>query len=195
MKKLDIIFDSDDVLADTNSEALSIYNTEYNDNLNVTDIKSWNLSDYTKPGSDIEKIFKQEKFFRNLKPVRGSVEIVNLLASEGHNLYVATSSPFEGYRDKGLWLQETYPQIPKGRIAMLDCKYLLDADIILDDALHNLSPTKCKFPIIFDQPWNRTGAEGLIRAYDWFDFYDEIIQRIKIGYSYKELLDFRELPF
>lgn len=188
MKKLDIILDSDGVLADTHTLILDKYNWEYGDNLTIEHITDWNLEKFTKPGSDILKYFSKRGFFMQPDPCPGAVEVVNELCADGHNIYVATSSPKEGYEDKELWIRRHFPKIPKRNITMIHTKHLLTGDILLDDGLHNLRPTNCRHPIVMDQPWNRKDANGLVRVLDMWDFYSTVLL-IANGCSYEELLE------
>ena len=189
MKKLQIVFDVDGVLADTQTEVLNRYNSEYGLQLSLEDITCWDLTRIQKPGTDVIKYFTQPGFFACLKPIKGSQEIVDCLAAAVDELFVATSSPIEGLADKALWVRKYFPQIPPENIILITRKDMLLGDIILDDALHNLYPTNFRFPIVFDQPWNKSG-KGLIRAYDWYHFF-EIVQKIREDYSYDKLLNKR----
>ena len=191
MKKLQIVFDIDGVLADTQTEILARYNKEYGLNYSLNDITCWNLEKIQKPGTDMIKYFKEPGFFASLKPVKGAQEIIECLSSIGDELFVATSSPIEGLVDKVLWVREHFPQIPSDNICLITRKDILCGDIILDDALHNLHPTNFKYPIVFDRPWNRKGGNGFIRVYDWYHFY-EVVQKIREGCFYSELLEDRQ---
>lgn len=188
--KLQIILDQDGVLADTQSELIKRYNAEYGLKYTCDDITEWDLNKIQQPNTDIQKYFLQRGFFRSLKPIKDAQEIISLLTLMGDELFVATASPIEGMVDKVLWIKKYFPFIPGKNIILINRKDMLCGDIILDDALHNLSPTKVKFPIIYDRPWNRKDGKHLIRVYNWFDFF-EVVQQIRQGYNYKEIYDER----
>jgi 5'(3')-deoxyribonucleotidase len=188
---LDITFDCDGPLANTQQEVLNRYNKEYGLNYKMEDIVCWDLTKIQKPGTDMCKYFTQPGFFRHLTPVKNAQKVVSMLLAQGHEVFVATASPVEGMSDKVLWLGEHYPVIPRKNISLIERKDKLTGKIILDDGLHNLKPCNFEYPIVYDAPWNRDGAEGLVRVYDWFDFY-EVVQKISRGYTYEQLLMERE---
>lgn len=185
-KKLRIYLDQDGVLADTQTEILKRYNQEYGLNFTLDDIYCWDLNKIQKKGTDMTKYFKAEGFFNSLEPIEGAKEIVKLLAEIiGDEVIIATVSPKEGEKDKRIWLKNHFPFISRENILMVDDKSHLIGDILVDDGLHNLENSMCEFPIVFDQPWNRS-TDKYIRVYDWLDLY-EVIQQIRLGQSYEEI--------
>jgi 5'-nucleotidase len=191
MKKLRIFFDIDGVLADTQTEVLNRYNEEYGLDYSLEDITCWDLTKVQKPGTDMTKYFNEPGFFASLKPLKGARSVVNGLSMMGDELFVASASPIEGFVDKVLWVKENFPQIPLDNVSLITRKDILCGDIILDDGLHNLSPTNFEYPIVFDQPWNRSGGQDFVRAYDWYHFF-LLVAKIRKGYTYSQLLEENE---
>lgn len=181
MKKLSIFLDMDGVLADTHSELLKRYNSEYGLDLKKDDLTAWDLSQIQKEGTSLTKYFNMPGFFASLPVYEGAQKGVKALSSiKCIELFVATVSTKVGYSEKERWLQRHFPEIPKNNIVFTARKDMLAGDIIIDDALHNVCPTNCKHAILFDQPWNRTKAEcnvfsnvkccnKIFRAYSWND--------------------------
>lgn len=48
-------------------------------------------------------------------------------------------------------------------------KDLLHVDFLLDDALYNIEASPAKYPVVFNQPWNRAG-EGYLRVSTYKEF-------------------------
>lgn len=175
MKRLRIILDCDGVLADTVKKVLLLYNNEYGLNFKREDIVTWDMCKIQKPGTNLTKYFTQKGFFRNLEPMKDAQKYAKALKEDGHELFVATASPLEGLEDKLIWLRENYEFIPQQNIIFAERKDLLSADIILDDGLHNLVNSQCRFKVVFDQPWNRED-NNFLRVYNWEEFYRLVCQ-------------------
>lgn len=185
MRKLKIILDSDEVLAQTMRKVLHLYNKEYGQNFGYDDVLCWDLSKIQLPGTDMQKYFTYPNFFADLEPMKDSQEYVGLLLEQGHDVLVATASSLEGMVDKKVWVNKHFG-IPLKNIFVIDRKDVLAGDIILDDGIHNLTSACCGYPILFDRQWNKN-EPGFVRALDWPHFY-ELVQKISEGYSYMDLL-------
>lgn len=153
MRKLDIILDCDCVLAKTIERVLELANERYGLSLKVQDVRQWDLSVLAK--EDIISLFDTPGFCRHLEVMEGAQAAVDELIRQGHNVYVATATPLSGIGDRADWFKEFFPQIKRRNVSYIECKELLQGDILLDDGLHNIATTKVSFPVIFDQPWNQ----------------------------------------
>jgi 5'-nucleotidase len=177
MKQLQIILDSDGVIANTTERVLELYNKEYQCHLTKEQIVDWDLSLFQKEGTDIFKYFKIPGFFRHLPIMKDAQYFIRKLIEDGHDVVIATASPKVAIIDKIEFFEEYFPFIPYENIIPITRKDLLVGDIMLDDAPHNLKTSKCKYPVIFDNPWNRN-TEGkyeflkkLKRVHSWEEFY------------------------
>ncbi len=108
-----IAIDLDEVLADYVNTFLDYHNATYKTSFNKQQIKEyawWKLFNCTK-----EEIIKraynfyETKYFRNLRPIRGSIEAVSILA-RNHNLSVITSRPSDIKQETLTWLNRYFPQ-------------------------------------------------------------------------------------
>lgn len=179
MKSLQIILDSDGVLVDPITKLLKLYNEEYGENLQLSDIKDWDLTKFQREGTDILKYFRQDGFFRDLELIEGADYYIKKMIDDGHDVVIATSSPKEGIVDKIDNIMENLPFIEEDRIIPITRKFLLAGDIILDDAFHNLINTKCKYPVIYNWEWNKTIPDKysalnsrVSRVNNWEEFYE-----------------------
>lgn len=178
MKKLKIILDVDDTIADTTKYLLNRANKEYGTNIVKEDIYDWNL-DIVFPDINLRKFFNEEGFFFNLKPYEDAIYYTKKLIEEGHEIIITTASPMNGFKDKALWLQKYFPHIPEKNLILAWRKECVYGDVMLDDGLHNITSSICDYPIIYDQPWNRKVQGDYKRVYNWKEFYD-LIQSICI---------------
>lgn len=164
MRKI-IAIDQDQVLADLLTVWLKRYNQDYNDNLDNDDIKSWNIDKYVKCG---EKIFDYLDYdlFRNLPVIEHSQEVVKKL-SEKYEVYVVTTATVipKTLNAKIEWLNEHFPFIPNENIVLCGSKSIIKADIMIDDAVHNLENFD-GWGLLFDAPHNRN-ENKFLRMNGW----------------------------
>ncbi|WCK56981.1 hypothetical protein PP175_27715 (plasmid) [Aneurinibacillus sp. Ricciae_BoGa-3] len=188
MKPLQLILDADDVCADTTQKALDWYNRKNQTDIKIEQVLDWDLSLVQKPGTNIASCFEQPGFFRELPVKEMAPFYIQKLIEDGHNVVIATSSSKNGIMDKIDWFEEHFPFIPFQNIIPITRKDLLKGDIMLDDAPHNLKTSQCRYPVIFDNYWNRNTEgsyaflKGLKRIYSWKEFYEfvcEVAQKEK----------------
>lgn len=177
MRKLQIILDSDEVIAHNIDLLLEKYNGEYGTSLTKDELHEWDLTTVQKEGTNILKYFNQPGFFRHLPVMKDAQKIIKQLIEDGHDVVIATSSPKNGILDKIEFFEEYFPFIPFSHIIPITRKDLLKGDIMLDDAPHNLEVSSCRYPVIFDNLWNRNiekhpFLKGLKRIHSWEEFYD-----------------------
>lgn len=176
--KLRILVDMDSVLAQDVKYALKLYNQEYKTNLTMRDIKGWDIDNYVPKGTSILKYFFEPGFFDKLEPMPNSRKVVKKLIEEGHEIIIATASPASGVFDKINWLKEYYPFIPEENFVSIKKKYLLQADIILDDAAHNLENASVIYPVMFYAYHNKDNNDFL-KVHNWNEFYDFVQKIVK----------------
>ena len=170
-KKFTIILDIDDTTADTCASLLFEANSKFGTNYKKEDIFDWNL-DTSFPGKNMCQFFEQENFFLNLKPMDGAVHYTKKLIEDGFEIIITTASPINGFKDKALWMQKHLPHIPEKNLILAWRKEVVKGDIMLDDALHNITTSICKYPIVFAQPWNKNTPSKYRRVSSWKEFYE-----------------------
>lgn len=189
MRPLTIFSDMDGVMVDFVGRVLQLYNQEYGTNYVHVNVKEWNMNNLELPGTDINKHWRQKNFFNHLTPMKDAPFYVRALIEDGHQFFVTTSSPITGFEDKVESLQKHFSKVAiPDNLVFVHRKDVLCGDIILDDGLHNLRNSQCRYPIVFDQPWNREGADDLLRVHSWEEFY-KLVRLISVyNHSYAELL-------
>lgn len=174
--KLRILVDMDGVMAQDLKYAIKLYNEEYSADITMRDLKGWDIDNYVPEGTSILKYFYQPGFFNKLEPMPNSRRILKKLFDEGHEIIIATASPDVGVYDKISFLKQYYPWLPEENFVSIKKKYLLHADVILDDAAHNLESASVTYPIMFYAYHNKDNHD-FIKVYDWKEFYN-FIQKI-----------------
>lgn len=191
MKKfhLRIGIDVDDVLFDCVPYAIKLANEKYNYNppLNVEEITAWGGGEGR--GNIILEFFNDAEFFKS-QPVRaGAQDFIRKLTEKADVFFTTAMYPqFMGIRAKQL--MDTFPEVDPKNIIMGSRKDMIDVDILLDDAAHNILSTSAAYPVIMRQPWNGhlTGMLG-VNNYDEFLHLINVIQN-----SYTENIVYKGEP-
>lgn len=163
--------DLDGVLLSLLPEWLSVYNDEYNDNLQPEDITHWDTHRFVKSrcGFDVYDLLDTTGLFLHAKPVEGAIRAVRRLQREGHEILIVTALP-PGERvayEKLRWLNYWLSEVPRDNIVFATRKELVQGDVLIDDAPHNIEKERETggHGIIFDRPYNQE-VEGP-RLMDW----------------------------
>lgn len=158
--------DLDNVLNDLNNKWLHLYNSIHNDNLKLEDIKGWYIHKYTKIGTKFYDYLNDE-LFKILDPLPYAIEVTEKL-SEKHELYIVTATAPQHLRTKAKWLEKYYPHIPLKNLISTQRKDLVNVDLLIDDAPHNI----INFPnktIVIDYAWNRNLDKEYTRVKNWLE--------------------------
>jgi len=188
--------DLDEVLAGVLPELIKYHNDKYNTNFEKEQFNSfdlWKIWNCTKEES-LERVFDfyNSKYFRNIQPVEGSQEAIDIL-SKKHDLVVITSRA-SVVKDKSIeWLSNYFPdkfskacftspwyEEESGYEKAQACKEL-KVKVHIDD---NLSfARKCSENgtkvLLYNQPWNQLDKsdslpENMKRVYSWNDIVEKI---------------------
>ena len=167
--KMRVILDSDDVLFPCNEVAVDHLNKAEGTAYTLNDIKRWGFL-----GNKLDKrlsYFKDPSFIRNLQPYWNAQMFVAELAKMAE-IFVATSGdPFcAGERVNSIIRH--FPEINPENILIGNRKDLLQADVLLDDGVHNLTHSQAKYPVLYRRPWNEdtTGVLAVSNYYEFLQF-------------------------
>ena len=165
-KLLKVVLDCDDVLYTCNQEAINKLNNEYSTNFKKEDISSWGLMnnelDYRM------KYFSDPEFIGKLSLYPGAKEFVRAL-SKIAEIFICTNVKPDCAGVRIASIINNFPEIDPGNILIGGRKDLLHADVLLDDAVHNLTGANVTYPVLFRQPWNRE-TTGLISVSSYGEF-------------------------
>ena len=172
-----ILIDMDEVMINTVSCWVKALNTKFGTNVKFEDITSWDMTKAfpTLSRNDIWSVFDAE-FWAETEPLVGSQNAIKYLIDEGHDIYVATAAYPDSILYRFLILKTYFPFISVEKVIICHKKQLIDADILIDDAIHNIEGGKYK-TILFNKPWNKScDYKWICRADSW----DEILGYIEI---------------
>lgn len=172
-KTFKVILDADDVLYDCNQEAVRRLNEEKGTDYSLSDITAWGLL-----GNGLDgrlRYFEDPEFVRTLPLMEGARNFVSRLA-EMAEILVVTNVPAKCAGARMDALVRDFPEIRPSDILIGGRKDLLNADMMLDDAPHNLEKTPgVEYPVLFRRPWNY-GKTGLYSV----SCYQEFLTLVKM---------------
>lgn len=140
-----IAVDVDEVVANLHDEWLRRYNNDYNDDLTKEEIKTWFISNYTKPecGEKMLHYLHDPDLYDNITPIEGALDGINYLRSQGHRVIFASSCVYGSEMPKLNWLfnKKFLKRDPKNDtckdwISIAD-KSLIRTDMLIDDRYTN----------------------------------------------------------
>ena len=172
--------DWDDVTAPFNSIAIAMANEKYNFDppLALEEIDSWE----TRGRAGVIKEFygDEELYRRQQVPERNKKAIGRLMAIADVYFITAAYPEFMGIR--AMQIMEAFPEFPPENIILGNAKNLVQFDIILDDAIHNVLESPANYPVLMRKPWNRK-MTGLLSVNNLTEFVSLVKQIIYASQS------------
>lgn len=154
-KRFKIGLDFDDVLAEFNEVAVQKVNQKYNlvPPLSIEEIRTWGAR-----GDRSDMVFEfysDPDTYINQPIIPGAKEMITELMRMNIEVFIITAvhPEYMGYRMKRI--MEAFPEVPKENIIMGTRKDLVQVDIMLDDAPHNIIDSKATYPVLLRRPWNQ----------------------------------------
>lgn len=178
--KLRILVDMDDTIENLGETWVNFLNERYGLDVKWSEIEDWDLHKAF-PTLDEMQIYDalfEAKLWARVRPFDGAVDSLKWMIDEGHDVYIVTAShPGTVYEKFELVLQRYFPFITPDKLIVIKNKQMLNADILIDDAPHNLIDGGYG-KILMTAPHNKkydAEAHDMIRVKNW----DEIIGIIK----------------
>ena len=176
-RKITLLIDQDDVLAEYISGVTEAYNAKYGTNKKASDCITWNL--YNIFGEEVDTVMHEPELFRHLKPVVHALEVFErLYKSNLFEMYIVTAAQSCSVEAKHQWLKEFMPYFPHERVIICRKKNMIRGDFLLDDGMHNIEDfsTTGGTPIIFERPHNVDCGEHYYRVKNWLEFESLIMK-------------------
>jgi 5'(3')-deoxyribonucleotidase len=177
MRSLRLGIDLDGVVADFNAGWITRYNAEFDGEVPVDAVQTWDGLHTLTHFSDNREFWTWAaghgggSVFRHLDTYAGAVEALNALSGTGHKIVIITSKPGWAVHDTFAWLADR--RIPTREVHIIEDKWTVACDVYLDDAPHQIESlvrnraeaTVCRFI----RPWNDPVAGSVdIRTWDGF---------------------------
>ncbi|MRI01919.1 5'(3')-deoxyribonucleotidase [Kriegella sp. EG-1] len=171
-----IFVDMDEVIADTYGAHIDIYNQEFNGNLTTETCMGnevWKMVP-TAHQDSVRKHATRRGFFRNLRPIENSIEVLSKL-NDVHELYIASAAMQfpNSLEEKSDWLNEHFPFIPWQHIILCGHKHILRGDVLIDDRSYNLEHFNGR-GLQFTSPHN-IRTTGFERVNNWLEVAEKLL--------------------
>ncbi|TLP82596.1 5' nucleotidase, NT5C type [Maribacter sp. ACAM166] len=170
-----LFVDMDEVIADTYGAHIALYNMEFKGELTTNSCSGsevWRMVPEAHQDS-VRKHATRQGFFRNLKPIAGSQEVLEKLSSV-HEVYIASAAMQfpNSLEEKSEWLDEHFPFIPWQNRILCGHKHILKGDILIDDRSYNLESFEGR-GLQFTSPHNEN-TTGFERVNSWFEIGEKL---------------------
>ncbi len=175
--------DWDDVTAPFNSIAIDMANEKYRMEppLALEEVDSW---ENTGRANVIREFYQDEELYRRQRvPERTKKAVRRLMEIADVYFITAVMPDFMGIRAKQIL--SAFPELPHENIILGSAKNLVQFDIILDDAIHNILETPAAYPVMMRRPWNWK-MTGLLSVNNMTEFVQLVKQIIKASQSRNE---------
>lgn len=171
--------DVDNVLGNLQEVVTNLFNERYGTNYTLDDFTDYNIENVlpVKEAINMQKMYGDNNIYSYVKPISGAQESLQRLVNTGHQVYLVTDAIPQNYNDKINWLHHFFPFIDNAHIIAMKHKWLLRADVMIEDNLTNLLARPYYERIVLDYPWNRNVTDyvyDIHRCTSW----DEIIDAI-----------------
>lgn len=166
IKNFEIILDADDVLLDCNAYALDLLREKTGGTYSIENVTGWGLLGI--PEDERLSFLQCKSFYENQPALPGAQGFLSALCGMANvTIMTAVYPQFMGERIERL--MQLFPDFPMENIIMGKRKEMLQADVMLDDGVHNLLSSGTTLPVLFRQPWNRN-VSGIccVNNYDAF---------------------------
>jgi guanylate kinase len=166
--RLRIGLDVDDTLYECNSYALELLRQRYGDNpaFEIDHIDAWGkLGDIA---DERLAYFGDPEFVRNQPIYPGAQKFVKDLCKFA-DVFFITAVPPSCMSARAERLRADFPEVPDTNILIGTRKDIVNLDILLDDAAHNISTSQASYPVLMRRPWN-SDLSGLLSVNSYADF-------------------------
>lgn len=169
--------DLDGVVANFNQGWIDFYNREFGADLTAELIDTWDgltkmthfedMGAFWRWSSDLDG----RSLFWHLETFPGTVEALEALHDEGHEIVILTTKPHFAITDTHEWIEAK--GIPADEIHILVEKWRIDCDVYLDDGPHVLPRLVAHRPdrlvCRYVRPWNHP-VPGAVDVADFDEF-------------------------
>jgi 5'(3')-deoxyribonucleotidase len=152
-----IVTDVDGVLNNLMSAVLDVYNNQHKTSFVLDDIKTYNIGNCFEPevAKGMKDIFNSPTIWKKVKPVNKASECLEKLVNKGHQVYLVTDNCPDTYGEKVKWIKRFFPFVESSKVVCMRDKWLLRADVMIEDNLQTLLAKPYYHRVLMDHPWNR----------------------------------------
>lgn len=170
-KELTIAIDWDDVICPLNAVAIQIYNERAKgEKLTLNHICDWSSGEKL-----LEPIYRGMELYDRQRPLPEWLKVIPELNEMG-KVIIATNPYPEHYAFRRNQIHHFFPLLKEDQIRIGPGKEGVPFTFLLDDNDGTVRKSKAKYPLLFDQPWNRDYKGERVQTPE--DFFQYVMKRI-----------------
>lgn len=171
MTRKKIAIDMDDTIAYLVKDWVKAINEGENENVEV--VSNWDIASHFKCGKKVYNYLSYD-LYRNLDVIEDSQETIKMLMQK-YDVFIVTSAThyLDSLVSKVEWLKEHFPFIPLSNVVLCGDKSIINADIMIDDGVHNLETFK-GIGLLFNADHNREDKK-FRRVYNWKEIQEILL--------------------
>lgn len=176
-----LLVDMDDTIENLLPAWTEWLNKKHGTSVKADDITGWDVQKFF-PSLTKDEVYAplyEDEFWGTVQPKEDAVHHLAHLNKLGFKLYICTNSNYQTIRRKLEYIIDRYfPFISWRNVITICNKQLLNADILVDDGMHNLvggSYKKILMTASHNKYFNANG-NGMVRVNNWQEAYDKIIE-------------------
>ena len=178
-RKIIVLIDLDDTMTHLTRAWCQWLNKAYGTNVSEDDILSWNIADYF-PQLTEDQVFEPvhtDEFWLCVEPMVDAAKYIELLMTEGFEVYICTASFFDTIKSKFEYILKRYfPFILPKQVIVTKNKKIVNGDILVDDGVHNLEGGAYR-KILMSASHNKNydaESNGMTRVNAWEEAYNAV---------------------
>ena len=180
-----IACDCDNILNNLQEVVVNNFNHRNGTNYTLNTFQTYDvMSSIPKEEAIIMKeMYGESGLYDMVSPIRGARPGIEKLINSGNQVYIATDAIPKTYGEKVEWIKRYFPMIDDAHIISIKHKWLLNADIMIEDCVENLLAKPFYERILMDYPWNRhvkDYAYNIHRCTNWEQVTD-VVNKINDG--------------
>lgn len=176
-----LLVDMDDTIENLLPAWAEWLNKKHGTSVKADDITGWDVQEFF-PSLTKDEVYAplyEDEFWGTVQPKEDAVNCLTRLNELGFKLYICTNSNYQTIRRKLEYIIDRYfPFISWWNVITIRHKQLLNADILVDDGVHNLIGGSYK-KILMTASHNKdfgASSNDMIRVNDWYKAFDVIME-------------------
>ena len=180
-----IVCDCDNVLNNLQEVVVGLFNERYDANYTLNDFQTYDVTNSLPYNEAVvmTEMYSEYGLCDLVKPALGAQSGLEKLVNAGHQVYIVTHHPPKTYGEKVEWIKKYFPFINDDHIVCMKHKWLLKADIMIEDCVETLLAKPFYERILVDYPWNRHVRDypyNIHRCTNWNEIVD-VVNKINDG--------------
>lgn len=175
-----LLVDMDDTIENLLPAWAEWLNRKHGTSVKADDITDWNVQIFF-PSLTRDEVYAplyEDEFWGTVQPKKDAAHYLSRLKDLGFKLYICTNSNYQTIRRKLEYIIDRYfPFISWENVITICNKQLINADILVDDGVHNLIGAPYK-KILITASHNKdfdTSDNDIVRVNNWFEAFTAII--------------------